>query len=276
MPEPILHQRFLPADSRTTRAYVWKYSLEHGGRRPRHFHAEPELNLVANGWAEFGVGERVVRVAAGELVGFPAGQDHILLRSSEDIFLFAIGMAPMLASEVCAGQWGETAVPLHLRLAPTDLAALSHRAGCIVDTPFVEQPCAELWEHVHWLGQHRPLGRSGDLHVLTKRALQVVSEDPGLGLRAVAKKTKANPSEVSRYFHRDLGMTFVHYRTRLRLLRFIDLVQADRGNWTGAAIAAGFGSYSQCHRNFQAQLGCSPSAFFKAGRGHDMQGAYDD
>jgi hypothetical protein len=29
-----------------------------------------------------------------------------------------------------------------------------------------------------------------------------------------------------------------------------------------AALAAGFGSYSQCHRVFQATLGCTPRVFF--------------
>jgi AraC-like DNA-binding protein len=72
-----------------------------------------------------------------------------------------------------------------------------------------------------------------------------------------------------------MGMTFVRYRTRLRLLRFIELGQERRGNLTAAAIAAGFGSYSQCHRAFQQQLGCSPRAFFKTGLLDEMQQVYD-
>ncbi len=275
MSETILHQSFLP-ESRGVHAYVWKYSLENRGRRPRHFHAEPELNLVTRGWAEFGIGEATVRVSAGALVGFPAGQDHILLRSSPDVFLFAIGMDPMLASEVSQGQPGGVAVPLHLRVPARELASVTRRAELIVDQAGVDAPCAELWEHIRWLGQRAPEGRGGRLHVLTKRALAVVSEAPELGLAEVARQTKADPSEVSRHFHRDLGMTFVRYRTRLRLLRFIDLVAEARGDWTSAAIAAGFGSYSQCHRSFRAELSCSPRAFFKLGVGEDMQRTYED
>ncbi len=281
MSQRLLHQTFLPAAPHRVDAYVWKYSLEYGGRRPPHFHIEPELNLVVSGWAEFGIGETVVRVSKGELVGFPAGQDHVLRATSPDVFLFAVGMAPMFASEVLGGQAGEVAVPLHLRLDSHELAAVTRRAEQVVDRNGVEQPCAELWEQVHWLGQHRPMGRGGPtgragaLHVLTKRALQVLSECPELGLEAVARGVRANPTEVSRYFHRDLGMTFVRYRTRLRLLRFIKLVEEQRGNWTAAAIAAGFGSYSQCHRSFQAELSCSPRAFFKAGLRQEMQQVYD-
>jgi methylphosphotriester-DNA--protein-cysteine methyltransferase len=44
-------------------------------------------------------------------------------------------------------------------------------------------------------------------------------------------------------------------------LRFIHLV--DEGStFLHAALAAGFGSYSQCHRAFQATLGYAPRAFF--------------
>ncbi len=256
-------------------AYVWKFSLEHRGRRPRHFHAEPELNLVVSGWAEFGVGEAVVKVSQGELIGFPAGQDHVLLSTSSDVFLFAVGMKPMFAAEVLNGPAGETAVPLHLRVPPQELAALTRRTEQAVERAGVEQTCAELWQQVHWLAGRCSHSKTGPIHALTKRALQAVSESPELGLEALARGARANPSEVSRYFHRDLGMTFVRFRTRLRLLRFIELVEQRRGNLASAAMAAGFGSYSQCHRAFQAELGCSPRAYFKGLKG-EMQLAYDD
>lgn len=275
MSNGIFHQSFLPREGHVS-AYVWKYSLENGGRRPRHFHAEPELNLVVSGWAEFGVGERTVRVSHGELVGFPAGQDHVLLTTSPDVFLFALGVTPMLASEVAVGQPGETALPLHLRLQAKELAELTRRAEQVVERAGVDQPCAELWDQIHWLGRRNPNGRSGPMHVLTKRALQVVSECPESSLDDVARGVKTCSSEVSRYFHRDVGMTFVRYRSRLRVLRFIALADEERGDLTSAALAAGFGSYSQCHRAFQSELGCSPRAFFKSGVRSEMQRAYDD
>jgi AraC-like DNA-binding protein len=82
-------------------------------------------------------------------------------------------------------------------------------------------------------------------------------------------------SEISRYFHRDLGMTFVHFRTRLRLLRLIHLMDRADIALGVAADAAGFGSYSQCHRVFRAELGCSPQRFFHSGLRQEMQQAYD-
>jgi AraC-like DNA-binding protein len=276
MTPTILHQSFLPTNQRNVDAYVWKYSRQNGGRRPRHFHVEPELNLVVSGWAEFGVGDSVVRVSKGELIGFPSGQDHVLIDSSADVFLFAVGMTPLLASETGLGQAGEVAVPLHLRLQPHELSEVARRAELVVDRAGIEQSCSQLWDHVQWLGRRSPLGRAGALHALTRRTLRALSDAPELGLEAVARSANANASEISRYFHRDVGMTFVRYRTRVRLLRFIGLVGENRGNWATAAIAAGFGSYSQCHRTFQSELGCSARDFFNTGLRHEMQAVYEE
>src|ERR1035437_950659 len=51
-----IHQRFLPTQGRS-QAFVWKYSPVNWGRRPRHFHIEPEFNLIASGRATFGLGD---------------------------------------------------------------------------------------------------------------------------------------------------------------------------------------------------------------------------
>jgi methylphosphotriester-DNA--protein-cysteine methyltransferase len=67
---------------------------------------------------------------------------------------------------------------------------------------------------------------------------------------------------VSRNFHRDIGLTLIAYRTRLRLIHFIELVERGHRRFLTAAIDAGFGSYSQCHRAFQQAFDCTPRVFF--------------
>jgi AraC-like DNA-binding protein len=61
----------------------------------------------------------------------------------------------------------------------------------------------------------------------------------------------------------------------LRLLRLIGLMDGGSMTLAAAAESSGFGSYSQCHRIFQAELGCSPRRFFHAGLREQMQRAYD-
>ena len=269
-----IHQGFLPIQGKS-RAFVWKYSPVNWGRRPRHFHIEPELNLIASGHATFGIGETIVTVSQGELLGFSPAQDHVLLDASPDLYLFAIGTDPMLSADILRDTTNDGVLPLHLRLGPEDFRMLVNRASAIVDRDGVEQPCAELWEHAHWLGRHCAAPSTARMHVLTRRALSAVGGTPDLDLHSLAGRLRTADSEISRYFHRDVGMTFARYRTRLRLLRLIGLV--DKGGMTlrAAATSSGFGSYSQCHRIFQAELGCSPSHFFHAGLREQMQQAYD-
>lgn len=263
-----LHQDFLPAGNE--RSFVWKYSDPIGGRRPRHFHGEPEVNLVVRGSATFGVGEGALRVAEGELVVFPAGQDHALLEPSADLYLYAIGLKSCLSAQVLDG---DAPLPIRAKLEPAELRAVVNQAAEIVDRHGAEQRCAELWQRIHWLSRrHGAEGRG--THVLTRRALRLLNASPELGLEALAREMRAHPTEVSRHFHRDMNMTLVRYRSRARLLRFIELAGSGKEQLLAAAGAAGFGSYSQCHRAFQAELGCAPAQFFKAGLRERMQLAY--
>ena len=269
-----IHQGFLPSHG-ASRAFVWKYSPVNWGRRPRHFHLEPELNLIASGHATFGIGETLIEVGQGDLLRLPPAQDHVLLEASPDLYLFAIGMDPALSSEVLRTEADQVMLPLRFRLADGDFRVLVNRASAIVDRGGVEQPCAELWEQAYWLGSRRPARPATAMHVLTRRVLSAVSQAPDLGLDMLSSRMRTAGSEISRYFHRDVGMTFVRFRTRLRLLRLIRLMDGGDTTLGAAADAAGFGSYSQCHRIFQAELGCSPRRFFQSGLRQQMQQAYD-
>lgn len=274
VPSRALHQSFLPS-SGSARAHVWKFSLQYGGRRPRHFHAEPELNLIVAGSATFGIGEAVVQGSTGEILGFPPGQDHALLEASSDLYLFSVGMDAKFSSEVLRDERDRVALPFHVRLAPSDFRALSARSAAIVDQDHIEQPCAELWEHVCWLRRKNAGRLDSAMHVLTRRTLSLIAEGPDLDRDLLAQRLRASPFAISRYFHHDVGMTLVKYRTRLRLLRFIRLMDRGGNNLAAAAKAAGFGSYSQCHRVFQTELGCAPRQFFFSDLRQQMQAAYE-
>jgi AraC-like DNA-binding protein/quercetin dioxygenase-like cupin family protein len=269
-----LYQRFLP-DAKRSAAHVWKFSLEFGGRRPRHFHDEPELNLITRGCARFGIGDATVEARAGELLAFPAGQDHALLEASPDLYLFAIGVSPKLSAEVLGGERHHAVVPAHVRLPGNELKQVVAGATALVDRSGVQQQTAELWERVGWLRQRHgtPLGSS--LHVLTRRALTLLADEPQLERAALAKAARGSPYALSRCFHENLGTTLVKYRARLRLLRVIRSFDEGVSDLKGAASEAGFGSYSQCHRVFHAELGCSPRAFFGSSLRERMQNAYE-
>jgi AraC-like DNA-binding protein len=252
---------------------VWKYSEEIGGRRPRHFHIEPELNLVIRGSATFAIGDSQAHVTQGGLVVFPSGQDHALLDASPDLYLYAVGLDPDYSADIL-GREHAAGLPLHTTLTPAELAILEDRAAAIVERNSVESLTAELWERSHWLGLHTAPKNGRSVHILTRRTLQLLAKDADLGLDALARCLRTHPSEVSRQFHRDMGVTLVRYRSRLRLLRFIRGVDTGAQDLMESASVAGFGSYSQAHRSFRSELGCSPRQFFSDGLREQMQAAY--
>jgi AraC-like DNA-binding protein len=112
------------------------------------------------------------------------------------------------------------------------------------------------------------------VHVLTRRSIEHVARAPDIRHRDLARLLRTSPEEASRRFRADTGMTIGGYRSRVRLLGFIRLM--DRGlKHNDAAAASGFGSYSQCHRVFRDVVGCSPRTFFASGLRRSMETAYE-
>lgn len=234
--------------------------------RPRHFHLEPELNLVVAGSGSFGVGDAVLATGAGDLLWWAPGQDHELVSCSDDFDLFVIGITPELSDRVLGCSSSPLGGPTRLRLMPEDLERF--RAACAAapqDRTGAEQHVGDLWRAAHRLRMSSP-----DKHGLTRRALLLLTGDPELQRSEVALRVRSHPSEVSRRFHHDVHLTLTTYRTRLRLLRFIEAVDRGAKNLLYASLEAGFGSYSQCHRAFWWTLGCTPRSFFGSGVRQEM------
>jgi mannose-6-phosphate isomerase-like protein (cupin superfamily) len=80
------------------RAQALRYQPRY--RRPLHFHAEPEVNLIWAGRARFVVGERSFEVSSGSLLMLPPGIEHALMDASADLEFFAIGFEPALVAAV--------------------------------------------------------------------------------------------------------------------------------------------------------------------------------
>jgi AraC-like DNA-binding protein len=267
--EEALYQPFPMATK--ARAHIWHHVP--ATRRPRHFHSEPELNLVTGGRAAFGMGEKVLPVARGDLLWWPPGQDHVLLDASPDFDLFVIGVTADFSLRALAGTVDAACVgPIHMRLPPAALAELEDTCatpGSAIDVPAIERRVGDLWRKAH------ALRRAADsMHVVTRRTMLSLYQRPELGRSELAQRVRVYPTEISRYFHDDMGVTLSGFRSRLRLLRFIRSVDAGAPNLLAAALGAGFGSYSQCHRVFQQTLGCNPRSFFETSLRDQMENRF--
>ncbi|HVY37572.1 MAG TPA: helix-turn-helix domain-containing protein [Polyangia bacterium] len=262
MDSDALYQPF-PLPTRA-RGHIWRHRPE--TRRPRHFHAEPELNLITAGSARFGMGDLAIDVGAGDLLWWPPGQDHVLLDASPDFDLFVVGVTPELSDRVLGGGGAVAhAAPARVRLPRDVLGGLQsicaasphHRDPAGEDPTVIERRVGDLWREAH-----QARGVTGNRHVLTRRALARLLVRPDITRAEIAEAIGADPTEVSRHFHRDMGLTLAGYRTRLRLLRFVEGVDGGAPSLMAAAMDAGFGSYAQCHRAFAQTFGCAPRQFF--------------
>lgn len=237
------------------RAQAWRYQARY--RRPLHFHAEPEVNLVWQGHGRFVVGERSFDVSAGSLLVLPPGIEHGLANASQDLEFFAVGFEPALVDAFER----EHEIKLTLGVghfvlsdaALRRLSALCETLGASTDRLAGETRLIELLQVAGRPGQQRGLG--------SRAAALVLRGAPTLDRGALAKRLASNHGDVSRAFHRENGTTFREYRHRVRVLRFIEQFD-ETSNLTRAALLAGFGSYSQCFRVFTSVLGVSPRAYF--------------
>lgn len=222
-------------------------------RRPRHFHEEPEINLVVRGSARVGVGSHELALGQGQAVVLQPGQDHELLVASADLELYVLAVRPELAGKqpsLFVGTQGAA------QLSEKDLAEVARALaglGQVSATDAVERGVVDVWSQV--------VARCPKPPAVARRASAVLREERNVAGAELAKRLNTTPSELSRAFRRSFGLPMVEYRARLRLLEFVRLVDAGQ-DLTVAALNADFGSYAQCFRVFQRTLGCSPSEYF--------------
>lgn len=235
------------------RGQAWRYHPAY--RRPRHFHAEPEVNLVVRGSATFAIGERSLQVQRGSVLWFPPGLDHYLVEASTDFDLFVVGFTPALL-DAFAREHGSapefTRAPHRLRDG-----LISRCLEVLANAPNGPDDDAE----------HRLLSVLGELTAASdaarpsvgQRAAGLLLAMPNLNRDALARKLASNRGDVSRHFRQDHGLSLSDFRNRVYVLRLLRLIETGQRNLTRAALEAGFGSYSQCHRVVRSILGHAPS-----------------
>jgi AraC-like DNA-binding protein len=246
------------------RGQVW--SFHPNLLRPRHFHYEPELNLLYAGEGTFGIGESVIRARAGDLLSFAPGQDHVVLDASHDLAFYSIGIRIELPATLEGGGFDDGALlPCRTHLSPRQVEDLCALAAPICERVASDAQILELWLRA-MAARHGAVAASPALHVLTCRALRALTLHPELDRKALAQLGRTGPTEIGRHFRRDVGLTLVRYRTRVRLLHFIHRMDLGATELMSAAMDAGFGSYSQLCRIFRANVGASPRTFFAGAR----------
>lgn len=84
-----------------------------------------------------------------------------------------------------------------------------------------------------------------------------------ISLEECASKVGFNPTYLSRYFHRHMGMTFQEYIKKLRIDRARLLLQSRNMPITEVAYASGFKDIKTFNKMFRQECGISPSQYRK-------------
>ena len=238
------------------RAQAWRYQPQF--RRPRHFHDQPELNLVTRGVGRFVVGNTEVVLGAGQVIGFIPGCEHELVSASDDLELFALGFEPDLV-QAYRREWGEV---LSFGGEPTTIDPVELR-GIRELCLSVDESRDRLALESQLLSVAASMTRKPRSMSLGWRAADAIAGDPQRTCDELTHMLRSNRGDVSRALHRDVGTTLSVLKNRVRLFDFMR--RADAGlSMMAAARLAGFGSYSQCHRVFLQHFGHSPREFMRS------------
>jgi AraC-like DNA-binding protein len=94
---------------------------------------------------------------------------------------------------------------------------------------------------------------------LAEAAREFLAADPGWSsLTGVASRVGCSPHHLSRVFHQETGMTLTRYRSRLRVLRALDALEAGEKDLAGLAARLGFADHAHLSRTVMNECGHAP------------------
>lgn len=251
-------QPLMPEIRRAAASSTWEVA---------HHHQELEFNLIIAGKGAYFLEDRHYDLAPGTLVWLLPGQRHRLLRSPDlDMWVGSLDTthyAPALLEEVVRH-------PIK-RLAAEDAVALDRLYSHLsqdADAPEVHE--AGL-RYAVLSTMHAARTSAGPppplLHPAVTQALALLrASDEIANMAALAKRCGVSANYLGDLLASQTGRGFVEWRNIARLERFQNHYPESEDLLT-AALAAGFGSYTQFHRVFLDTIGTTPGHW--ARKGHD-------
>jgi AraC-like DNA-binding protein len=236
-----------------------------------------EVNLLTRGTAVYLLEGTLYTLTRGSLFWQRSAADHALIRVSEDLEMWIAVFRPEMLDRICPAAMHQAVLSerptdrVHKRISSEAMKDLSDFARAMQSfTNDVSRSNAAL---AYWLlsafSAHRrgevfsEGADGGDVHPAVDRAVRLLrSENAPPDVDALAQEAGLSPSQLSRVFAKQIGMSIVEYRQRVRLERFREMYgQGRRYNITQAALRAGFGSYPQFHRVFKRYFGFNPAEY---------------
>lgn len=224
-----------------------------------HRHDEIEFDLVVRGSGSYSVGDVSYELRAGTLIWLAAGQTHRLVRAPQ-LEMWVTTLRPELF-----GPDELTTVRLQpSRILPghelVDLDRLLSQVAQDSDEPATYNAgIAYAVRRAVRASRDAPPARLKTLHPAVTRALMLLRQrGADFSLSELAEESGVAAPYLSRLLVEHTNRSFVEWRNRIRLERFIEDFKPGT-NLLHAALDAGFGSYARFHHVFSEAVGCSPS-----------------
>jgi AraC-like DNA-binding protein len=112
----------------------------------------------------------------------------------------------------------------------------------------------------------RPAPRETERGAVVRQVQRALNQNPLVSGEYLARELSISAGYLARVFKSEVGVSLVEYRNRLRIERFLRLVERGGGNLYEAALEAGFGSYAQFHRVFRRHVGTTPREYVTGSR----------
>ena len=263
---------------------VWPFDRRY--IRPPHFHGQLECLLIRRGSAMLYLARQTQVVRSGQLCWILPGVPHVMGNFSSDFDMWVVELDSALVDDcwvtIKAGEplgdyapFESWSLPLGEQLAGRPVVDISAEVVRLLDELAAGVWAARLPNEARsrlaafgLLALRTTLGNVDTRrpNSLGQLASCLLLASPTMNRAAAAAELGVSEGFLSRAVHKDLGVTFVERRARTRVAHFLALVQAKGINFLDAALAAGFGSYSQFHRTFSRVSGSRPRDYFGRGR----------
>jgi AraC-like DNA-binding protein len=230
-----------------------------------HSHAELEFNFVLSGRGSYLLDDGQYELQPGTLVWLLPHQPHRLIRSP-DFDMWVVTLPPDIVDQQFLDEIAQCRIRL---LSREDAIALdrllTHVSQDSDDSELYRSGLDYAMRSARRLSMSSAGPSRKPLHPAVRKALMLLrSSDEVPTAGALAKSCGVTQDYLSRLITEQTGRGLVEWRNRTRLERF-HVLYPDSEDLLTAALAAGFGSYTQFHRVFVELIGTTPGEWAKSG-----------
>lgn len=240
-----------------------------------HRHATAEFDLVVRGIGSYVLNDDIYELKPGMLVWLLPERRHRLVRSP-NLEMWVV----TVQTHLLQAEWLSDIAKQPSHVLPgeelLDLDRLLSQVAQDSDDPpaynaGIRYVVARAWR----AGNVSPVSDVKPMHPAVLRALMLLREESAAqSLSDLAEEAGVAAPYLSRLLVEHTGHSFVEWRSRVRLERFIAAYRPG-DNLLKASLDAGFGSYSRFHSTFMEMMGCSPSEWAKQTEGGLIRNTFD-